>query len=289
MASRDEIQNFTERMLREYETGFREWQAERGKVSPVLAVRLRDTLTVMSFYFTNRVPEKLPTKRDLEDVPVVLWQKDIWDAAARGAGDLEGSICPPMPENLCDWWIPNELTEWDGKKGDSPEPVYVMAQFLLRSERRESLTSRLWATPLGVGPMDDGMTNYPTKIQARPGELLIREDCETVARILFLQQEFIQLEETTLPRSFRRKYEREGLRVPEVRTVALRRRAREEAEPDREAGREFSRSWWVRGHWRKHWYPKDEVHKPLYISPYHKGDPGKPLKTERPTVYVAKR
>lgn len=36
-------------------------------------------------------------------------------------------------------------------------------------------------------------------------------------------------------------------------------------------------AWWVRAHWRNHWFPKLETHKPKLILPYPKGDPDAPV------------
>lgn len=41
---------------------------------------------------------------------------------------------------------------------------------------------------------------------------------------------------------------------------------------------DWSCQWWVSGHWRRQWCPGLKKHKPVYIAPYIKGPPDKPLK-----------
>lgn len=41
---------------------------------------------------------------------------------------------------------------------------------------------------------------------------------------------------------------------------------------------EWSCQWWVSGHWRRQWYPSSQKHKPVWIAPYIKGPPDRPLK-----------
>lgn len=60
-----------------------------------------------------------------------------------------------------------------------------------------------------------------------------------------------------------------------VRVVTLRHRG-----PERTPGetdREYRHRWMVKGHWRNHWYPKQERHIPRYINPHMKGPDGAPI------------
>ena len=41
---------------------------------------------------------------------------------------------------------------------------------------------------------------------------------------------------------------------------------------------DWSCQWWVSGHWRRQWYPSTKTHKPVWVAPYIKGPPDKPLK-----------
>jgi len=41
---------------------------------------------------------------------------------------------------------------------------------------------------------------------------------------------------------------------------------------------EWSHRWIVKGHWKQHWYPKEKVHRPIYIMDHIKGPDDKPLR-----------
>ena len=134
-----------------------------------------------------------------------------------------------------------------------------------------------------------GLTIIPTETIIVEGHPVDLDDSPILAMYLFLQQEWVETPLAVLPRSFRRKLERERKPLPEVKTVVLRRAAQAGEGHETEGSREYSCQWIVSGHWRKHWFPKEKTHKPLYIAPYPKGPADKPLRTPRPTVYVAKR
>lgn len=83
-------------------------------------------------------------------------------------------------------------------------------------------------------------------------------------------------------REYRRRWERQQDRkwLPDygVRVVTLRRAMNDsDGEQDAEWGREWTHRWIVRGHWRRQWYPSEEVHRMVWIAPYVKGPDDKPL------------
>ncbi|GBF17791.1 hypothetical protein Br6_05198 [Rhodococcus sp. Br-6] len=43
--------------------------------------------------------------------------------------------------------------------------------------------------------------------------------------------------------------------------------------------RNYTRRWTVRGHWKRHWYPSENRHHPIWIESYIAGPEGAPLKT----------
>lgn len=47
--------------------------------------------------------------------------------------------------------------------------------------------------------------------------------------------------------------------------------------------------WPVIGHWRRQWYPTEQVHKMKWIEDYVKGPPDKPLKPATHTIFAAER
>lgn len=94
-------------------------------------------------------------------------------------------------------------------------------------------------------------------------------------------------------RHARRRWERHGPTTsPEwgsVRVVALRKsKTSAHGDPDEEHSREWTHRWVVSGHWRNQWYPSEGQHKPIWIDPYVKGDPDKPL-IQKDTVFKVVR
>lgn len=61
-----------------------------------------------------------------------------------------------------------------------------------------------------------------------------------------------------------------------VRVISL--RLPDSSNPSTETGpREYQHQWIVRGHWRQHWYPSIQDHRPVWIAPHIKGPEGAPL------------
>ncbi len=65
---------------------------------------------------------------------------------------------------------------------------------------------------------------------------------------------------------------RTGTEPPELHVVKLRAYESRIYETAQSLGREWTHSWVVRGHWRNQWYPKRNMHSPVWIAPYVKGD-----------------
>jgi hypothetical protein len=106
---------------------------------------------------------------------------------------------------------------------------------------------------------------------------------------LAAQANLAEREELPTPRPERRRTQRAGLPPRDVRVARLRRTltADRDAE-DQQTGQEWRHRWVVRGHWRKHWYPSLNDHRPLWIAPYLKGPADAPLiGGERVTVVTA--
>ena len=99
---------------------------------------------------------------------------------------------------------------------------------------------------------------------------------------------------TTVPhktdRPTRRRAERMGQQAPPfIKVITLRRLEADRAHAS--AGKEVDWQWqWeVRGHWRNHWYPVENTHKPVFIESYVKGPTDKPFKPSSPKLFVATR
>ncbi|WP_346056965.1 hypothetical protein [Amycolatopsis dongchuanensis] len=102
--------------------------------------------------------------------------------------------------------------------------------------------------------------------------------------LLITQPGVTEVDEHPLPRTLRRRAEREGYNPHAVRVVRIRDRA---DTPHREQNteRSYRVRWTVRGHWRNQWYPSRGEHRPVWINPHVKGPQDAPLRTGE-TVHV---
>ena len=107
-----------------------------------------------------------------------------------------------------------------------------------------------------------------------------------VAAWLLMQQPLARVTEAELDRSARKRLRRAGSEPAAVRVITLR-RPKASGGPG-ESDREYHHQWIVRGHWRQHWYPKRQVHRPVWIAPHIKGPEGAPL-IGGEKVYALKR
>lgn len=105
-----------------------------------------------------------------------------------------------------------------------------------------------------------------------------------LTRLAFLASPYIAADAEKLPRAWRREMSAAGLPAqtsdPLIHVVKLRHEARANVDQERHdnampPGRKSH--WWVSGHYRKQWYAATEAHKVIWIAPYLKGDPSKPL------------
>lgn len=103
---------------------------------------------------------------------------------------------------------------------------------------------------------------------------------------LLLSQPLAQTHQVEPDRAVRKRLRRIGQEPGPVRVIELRRPERAEGTGD--GSREYHHSWIVRGHWRQHWYPARQVHRPLWIAPHIKGPEDAPL-IGGEKVYALKR
>lgn len=112
------------------------------------------------------------------------------------------------------------------------------------------------------------------------------------AALEFLNQTIVISSAVPADRSTRRRLDRNGwAHEPLIRVVKLRRAAHES--PHRNASGEpveWSCQWVVRGHWRQQAVGKDRAERrPVFVLPYVKGDPDKPLKAPAERVFAVVR
>ena len=103
---------------------------------------------------------------------------------------------------------------------------------------------------------------------------------------LLMAQPLAEVSEVEPDRTVRKRMRRTNQEPKPVRVIELRRPQRSgDAGP---GTREYHHAWVVRGHWRQQWFPKREVHRPVWIAPHIKGPEGAPL-IGGEKVYALKR
>lgn len=103
---------------------------------------------------------------------------------------------------------------------------------------------------------------------------------------LLMQQPLAISSETHPDRAAQKRLRRAGHEPKPVRVIELRRP--KTGGGTGESDREYHHQWIVKGHWRQHWYPKRQVHRPVWIAPHIKGPEGAPL-IGGEKVYALKR
>ena len=106
------------------------------------------------------------------------------------------------------------------------------------------------------------------------------------AALLLMQQPLADPSSVEPDRAVRKRLRRAGHEPAAVRVIELRRPKTTGGTGD--SDREYHHQWIVRGHWRNHWHPKREVHRPVWIAPHIKGPEGAPL-IGGEKVYALKR
>lgn len=92
-------------------------------------------------------------------------------------------------------------------------------------------------------------------------------------------------------RAQRRRLDRSGISIDEIRIVTLRRREQRAARRDADADAEpvhWTHRWWVEGHWRHQWYPSDQLHRWIYIDDHIRGPEDRPLIAKDSTYKVSR-
>lgn len=145
-------------------------------------------------------------------------------------------------------------------------------------------------------PTPGRLVVYPSLMfKSRYGEDIDRaHECQNVRLLALLLTASILMrqplaEETTEEpdRAARKRLRRAGHKPASVRVIELRRPKTTAGSPS-ESGREYHHRWITRGHWRQQWFPKREVHRPVWIAPHIKGPEGAPL-IGGEKVYALKR
>lgn len=264
-----------------------------GCITPELALGITENIRTRTAENIRRAELQAGTApvmaATIEKAAALVWKSPIWDASQRGNSNLIGMSVPAnLPRGAYVWVFDPPYTlcenvgtpplEWHGVCIFSDELGLFQIRFRFDEDQTGMLT------------LNDGFlcrTCPPLSV----GDACPDEYASIIAGLCFLEMEFVGRQRITLPRHIRRAAEmKRRPELPEINTVTLRRTARDETRGKSDGEPfDYSCSWIVSGHWRNQWYPKAAEWKPKYIEPYLKGDPEKPLRQPKGTVYVVKR
>lgn len=109
--------------------------------------------------------------------------------------------------------------------------------------------------------------------------------------LYFINQNYLTASRGRASRGVRKRLEREAPTMPEqlVRVIHLRKRVHKYTGSEEGEHREYNCQWFVKGHWRKQWYAKAQVHQKIWITAYIKGPEDKPLKPPATRVFSVDR
>lgn len=141
----------------------------------------------------------------------------------------------------------------------------------------------MWAAHFPVTDEPVSLADLPEGAPLTPSSAL------AAAWLLMQQPKLVDRQRERADGAMRRAYARDGLPVPDVTLVDLRRQyVPQDADPDGESsGRRYRYRWVVSGHWRDQAYgPDRSLRRQTWIESYVKGPDGAPLlSTERVNVW----
>lgn len=91
---------------------------------------------------------------------------------------------------------------------------------------------------------------------------------------LLMRQPLAETEDVEPDRASRKRTQRAGYEPKAIRVINLR---RPQGDSSGTGQGNYHHQWIVRGHWRNHWHPKRQVHRPVWIAPHVKGPEGAPM------------
>lgn len=173
--------------------------------------------------------------------------------------------------------------EWRPQTITADEGLYPIFHFDFQEDLTlDKLVNTFCVTAVNPKAKQDGFDQSSVREIAQRGAMFIW------SFFAFIQQTVAQISCMRPPRSFRRAFQRLELPAPDLNIVELRKTIHQKKEGDSEEV-DWQYCWTVRGHWRKQWYPSDQVHRPLWINPYVKGPEDKPLKPSSNLIFTVRK
>ncbi len=217
--------------------------------------------------------EQFPTDYELQESDVsyrhtVLWFEEIPEIPV--TSQTLATLFKTDPErNLQGIALP--VIQWSTGQSVNVCPLIMMP------ERHNAMNA--WSIPWGFGRSIDVLVER-SQNPIRPTLEIAGADIDilrlTGAFLLLRRQGLLEEEKLPIPRQLRRRLERDRITFTET-ALYLHLPAGHPA-PERRGGDvEWSRRWLVRGHWRNQWYPSEQVHRTIWISPYVKGPEDRPF------------
>lgn len=229
------------------------------------------TTAALSLPYFTLAPEDLPAPCGLVhfESPIEVYQDEVtkkrtfvtaaawgpWMAGSNGPGGLWVS-----------WYSDRDLTMAASDYRDTDPARWR----LTKSMMPPLLYDKESVVPFAA----DAMTNHMDLATGKVVEGLSTQLSILRTLWMLMQQPIIESTDLMPDRAARKRMKRDGQEPQAVRVLSLK---RSHSSADGSSDREFHHQWVVRGHWRQQWYPKREVHRPVWIAPHIKGPEGAPL------------
>lgn len=234
---------------------------------------------------------------------LIAWDMEVYNGATRGFEAYWG-----QPSREPQWPMKPTLWVFDGPTGlgipigcwpDSvtPDRYYVAGCYVYPSDRRFGDVQIpghgfMWFfLPL---VHDEEAKEEGVPVLWEPGTIygapMTENDAVICAANEFLKLPFTEVAVHHLNHQERKAIKKSNARVPEVKTVLLRRALAtggSQVAYGSECDRQYSCQWLVGAHWRRP-NARMKEQRPVYVRPYIKGPTDKPFKAAR-TVYLASR
>lgn len=250
---------------------------------------------------------------------IFLWQYNIWQTAVKGseaAFEFDEVVEDDVPSCIQYWSFNTDININNiGLEGwNIPAGFVIAGHFLIPSRLVSGRIALQEADPSAFYPAilfqagpelteqvnkdaKEGKAYHPKDYVQRLriekpislGSIIPHEHRDTLASIRFLREKIVEPRQQFLARPDRRREEKAGHSIPEIRTVLLRARASDmtSAMTD-EQRREYACHFLVSSHWRQPNHRMKEQ-RPIFVTSYVKGDTEKPFRPPRETIYHVAR